>query len=102
MSGPHPWWGTLHLRPASGASDAFDGAVGAYANVVALATDQAGYRAAVEREMAVLGLVVVEVEKSEPLSADESDSELADLRDELTAATPVRYQTFDTYKFDDA
>ncbi len=77
-------------------------ALGGYGTVLALASNADEYRTAVEREMASLGLTIIESERIAPLSQPATDEELAELNAALNERYPVQYRTFDTYTQDDA
>ena len=97
------WSGFLHVRPNTESTNALgEYAHGGYGTVLALASSSEEYRAAVEREMASLGLAIVECENIAPLGQAEERDELAQLTASLSERYPVQYRTFDTYTQDDA
>ncbi|WP_417230230.1 hypothetical protein [Brevundimonas sp.] len=103
MSEREPWWGLLHLRPLDASSNPLEnGAAGAYAVVLALASNADGYREAVEVTMTSLGLSVVEIDRTTKLLPEDEEGEVADLRAALSERHPVQYRTFDNYMNDDA
>ena len=69
-----PWSAMLHVRPLPGRGHALErGSAGAYAVVLALATDEADYRKIVTAEMERIGLFVAELESLAPYEPHEDD-----------------------------
>jgi hypothetical protein len=99
------WIGLVDLRPEPG-NDPFDGAPGAYANVLALARSNAHYRQLVTETFTEIGLMVWELENVEPLverrRKAETDGDVADdllaLARQLSPSSPVLYDTFYVYE----
>lgn len=94
----------VHVRPLPGRAGCFPaGTAGAYAIVLALVRDEAGYREIVAAEMESLGLFIAELEHLAPYEPHEDDAD--DVRlcaAKLAPQWPVQYHNFNTYPDDDA
>lgn len=71
------WIGLVEVAPEEG-SDIFDGAPGAYANVLAIASSVDDYMAVTAPALLRAGVIAVGVENPEPLRARHSRGELSD------------------------
>jgi len=94
----------LHVRPLPGRISALEGgSAGAYAVVLALATDEADYRNIVTAEMERIGLFVAELEGLAPYEPQEDDPDnVRRCAAELSDDWPVQYRDFHNYPHDEA
>jgi hypothetical protein len=95
------WIGLVEVSPLEG-NDIFDGAPGAFTNVLAEADGLDGFRASVLMALEREGLTVIEIEDAEPLrerlAEFEVDEEILRLAPE--AASNVVWHTFHVYESD--
>src|SRR5689334_855647 len=100
------WNGFVHVRPAKAVSALGHGAKGAYAHLIALATDEREFIDIISEEMAANDLYVVEASDVALVAQYERDGrmgpELTALSNRLSSQWPVQYEEFDTYYADDA
>ncbi|MEP6978737.1 MAG: hypothetical protein ABI948_11855 [Thermoleophilia bacterium] len=98
------WIGLVEVRPAPG-SDVFGSDPGAYANVLALAADEAGYRRAVVDVMPEYGAIVVKIDDVETfddrLRYGHASEQIVEAADELGPENPVSVDRFYIYEEDE-
>ena len=100
---PDAWMAMLHVRPLPGSDGGLDGSAGAYAWVLAMASDEEQYREVVAAEMNDLGLFIAEIEQLDRLSEfHEIGPTIEKCAANLSAEWPVQYHTFDCYPHDEA
>ena len=94
----------LHVRPLPDRNSALvRGSAGAFAVVLALATDEADFRKVVAAEMERLGLFVAEFESLAPYEPHEDDHDNVRLcAAKLSEDWPVQYHDFHNYPHDEA
>jgi hypothetical protein len=99
-----PWSAMLHVRPLPGRIPAIEGgSAGAYAVVLALATDEADYRKIVTAEMERLGLFIAELESLARYEPHEGDPHnVRRCAAKLSEDWPVQYHDFHNYPHDEA
>jgi hypothetical protein len=95
------WIGLADVRPRLGNST-FDGAPGAFSNVVCFAHDEHEYRRSVAATFQELGFDVKGFEDVEPLANRREhlspDDEILELAAQLSEVTPLLYDTFYIYE----
>ncbi len=95
------WIGLVDVRPKPGNS-IFDGAPGAYSNVLCLARDEAEYRGMVEGTFGELGFEVNGFEGIEPFEHRREhlspDDGILGLADQLSEVSPLVYDAFYVYE----
>ncbi len=95
------WIGLVDVRPKLGNS-IFDGAPGAYSNVLCLTRDEAEYRRMVEGTFGEFGFEVKAFENIGPLEHRRGDlspdDEILDLADRVSEVSPLVYDTFYVYE----
>ncbi len=96
-----PWIGVVDLKPKLGNS-IFDGAPGAFSNVLCLARDEDEYQGMVEETFGELGFEVKAFEEIKPFEQRRRqlspDDELLDLATQLSESSPLVYDTFYIYE----
>lgn len=101
-----PWIGFVHMRTRVAISCLGKGVKGAYAHILALATDEIDYYERVRSEIDALGLEFIEISDVDTVESYRQDGriwgELEELSLILSPKFPVQYRTFDTYYNDDA
>lgn len=91
------WMGIVDLRSGPG-YDIFEGAPGAYANVLCLAHDEAQYHRMVREAFRDMNLQVQGIVDVKRVERPILDEELQTLVGELSEASPVVYDTFYIYE----
>ncbi len=100
------WIGLVEVRPKPG-NAIFEGAPGAFSNVLCLGRDEAEYRRRVVQVFDGLGLEVAGIMDIERLDGqlrdrrpdyDLPEDEIRDLAGQLSETSPVTYDTFYVYE----
>ena len=103
MSRPNrtTWIGPVEVRPKLG-NAVFNGAPGAFSNVLCLARDEAEYRRMVAETLGSLGFEVKAFEDIEPFEQrrrhSPPDEEILDLAAQLSESSPLLYDAFYIYE----
>jgi hypothetical protein len=101
----HVWIGLVHLIPRQG-NNILEECIGAYANAVALASDEIEFRSRINAAAALLDFDVADLEDVEPFqsrSTDyEIDPELRVIAEQAAESGEVVFDTFEAYAFDES
>lgn len=94
------WIGLVSVVPTKDC-DVLEGAVGAYVNVLALASDASEYADLVEKALAKLHIIVDEIEVVEPFAERRScgnpDPAVVDMAMSISGSEPVQFGTFHSF-----
>lgn len=106
MNVEQPWIGFVHVQPKRTGSSLGDGLKGAFAHVLALATDHELYQERARRALDEEGLYVIEFKDIAPVSEYRKDGRIPEDMEELIASlcsdNQVEFDTFDAYREHDA
>ena len=95
------WIGLAQVSPKPG-NAIFDGAPGAFSNVLCLVRDETEFRSMVEETFGGLGFKVREITDIEPLEQRRrygvADDEILHLANGLSDSSPLLYDTFYVYE----
>ncbi len=96
------WCALVHVRPQLGRDGGLEGGRGAFANVLALATDEIDLRKILTAQMDSLGFFIAELEQVVPYVPHEDDSEnVKHCAAHLNSEWPIQFRDFHTYSVDE-
>jgi hypothetical protein len=106
MEVEQPWIGLVHVQPKEGFNPLGPGLKGAFAHVIALATDSESYQERAHRALDEDGFYVIEFRDVSPAWKYRTEGRIPeDMEDLLLSLSPnnqVQFDTFDAYRDHDA